>query len=258
MSLPIGSTALLTTKTFRQWQAKKKIWNPQGKAALRRKRLLARKVLETIGSIEFKPENSAKWVNVTKHWNGSIRVQIQHDTLKGVTPEMMKWFFENQAKTTTWNGVDFSGEEVVIYHLWHHRDHVAIKPLTNPKNGINNGFAVGAYTVIQEQFNDYHEMINNKMLTITLDETEFTFHIKKFGLTVGKVVHYYSPTPDGIDFYAETHIGIEFPIFGWLMNWLLLPFYYSKKTAAHWIKHNIEETGQSEKIIPILFHQAKK
>ncbi|TGK02617.1 hypothetical protein EHQ53_13505 [Leptospira langatensis] len=205
-------------------------------------------MLESIGKTEFKAESSAKWVDIYKHWTGSLRIQIQHDTIKDVTPEMMKWWFENLGKTVTWNG-----EEVSLYHLWHHRDHIAITPLTNPKNKTNKGFAVGAFSLIEEQFNDFHERISARVYTTKLDETEFTFLIKKWGLTVGDIKHYYSPSKDGIDFYAETLIGINIPLLGWVINWLVLPFIYSKQTAENWIRHNIEETGQSEKVIPYLY-----
>jgi hypothetical protein len=216
---------------------------------LRERRLRARAVLERLGRAEFKPESSAKWVDVTRSSGGTIRVQIEHDTIKNCTPEMMRWWFENLAATTTWNGHDFSGPEVSHYHLWHHRDHVCVTPETTD----GQGFAEGATTVIREQFNDLHERINARVVTTRLDNTEFTFVIKKFGVTVGTIVHLYHQTDDGLRFYAETLIGVQIPIIGPVVNWLILPRIYSRKTAEHWIKHNIEETGQTEVIVPSLY-----
>jgi len=233
-------------------------WCPVNKRELRAKRLLARQVLERIGHVEFKPETSAKWVDITRSWDGSIRVQIEHDTIKGVTPEMMRWWFENLAMTTTWNGDDLGGPEVSFYHLWHHRDHIAVTPLTMGRDGAkNNGFALGAKSMIQEQFNDHHDRIQATVLTTRLNNQEFTFVIKKFGLTAGHIVHLYSPTPDGISFYAETVIGSKIPIIGWLLNWLIIPWIYTKKSAENWIRHNIEETGRSETVIPPLYAMKK-
>lgn len=138
--------------------------------------------------------------------------------------------------------------------MWHHRDHIAVTPLTQPHNGINKGFAVGAYSKIHEQFNDYNELINNTMLTTVLDETEFSFLIMVGSLKVGRINHYYEPTENGSTFYAETYIGIDIPFVGWFINWIILPMFFSKTTAKHWIKHNIEETGQTEKILPVLYN----
>lgn len=224
------------------------------KQLLRDQRLRARAVLERLGRAEFKPETSAKWVDVKRSLNGRIRVQIEHDTIKGCAPEMMRWWFENLAATTTWNGNDFSGPEVSHYHLWHHRDHVAVTPVTSGVDGAaNHGFAAGATSVIREQFNDHHERIKARVITTRLDDTEFTFIIKKFDITVGKIVHLYHQTDAGLRFYAETQIGVRIPIIGPILNWLLIPWLYSKKTAEHWIKHNIEETGQTEAILPPLY-----
>jgi hypothetical protein len=228
------------------------------KHALREQRLRAYTVLQRLGHTEFKPETSAKWVDISRSWDGCIRVQIEHEEIKGCTPAMMRWWFENLAATTSWNGVDFSGPEVSHYHLWHHRDHIAVVPLRDgPANG-SNGFAQGATTVIREQFNDYRDLINATVTTTRLDDTEFTFVIKRFGLTVGRIVHLYHETDTGLRFYAETEIGVKTPVLGLLFNWLVRPFVYSKATASHWIKHNIEETGQSEIVVPPLYaaHQA--
>ncbi len=241
-----------------QSKISKNIWSSPKKMGLRDNRLIARKVHQNLGDSLFKTQTSAKWTDITKHLNGALRVQIQHEDSKGVTPKMIKWWFENLAQKTTWNGKNFSGPEVSFYHLWHHRDHIAVQPLSNPKEGKNNGFAVGAYSKIQEQFNDFNEIINNKMLTITLDETEFTFLIKFGFLTVGRINHYYEPSENGSTFYAETYIGVDIPVLGWIINWCFLPFVFSKKTAEHWIKHNIEETGQTEKIVPFLYNHYNK
>ncbi|GAA0799138.1 hypothetical protein GCM10008910_24840 [Faecalicatena orotica] len=228
--------------------------NDNNKLRLRKQRLLARAALKRAGNVKFKPVTSAKWVNVSRAWNGVLLVQIEHDNIRGVTPEMMRWWFENLGRTTTWNGIDFSGPEITFYHLWHHRDHIKVIPLTSGPNGEpNHGFFPGAKSMIQEQFNDFHDKVHHTMLTTRLDGREFTFLIKQFGMTVGRITHTYSSTEDGISFYAETEIGSKIPVFGWLLNWFVIPWVYSKKTAEHWIRHNIEETGRTEDVLPPLY-----
>lgn len=224
------------------------------KEELRNRRLRARNALENAGQLEFKAISSAKWTDITRSKDGTILVQIEHDNIKGVTPEMMRWWFENLGRTTTWNGVDFNGPEVSFYHLWHHRDHIAVTPLTSGPNGeTNHGFFPGAKSRIEEQFNDYNDKIHHVMLTTVLDDKEFTFLIKKWGMTVGRITHLYTPTTDGITFYAETEIGFRIPILKWILNWIFIPFAYSKSTAKHWIRHNIEETGRTEDVLPPLY-----
>ncbi|KQU07082.1 hypothetical protein ASG56_05890 [Rhodococcus sp. Leaf7] len=227
---------------------------------LRRGRLLARSALHRAQRLPFKPVSSAKWVDVSSS-NGMVRVQIEHDTIRGVTPEMMRWWFEHLADSTTWNGVDFSGPAVSHYHLWHHRDHIAVTPLDRGApvdcdesdlgaSTVSTGFAVGARTRIDERFNDYRDRISATVVTTDLDDAEFTFEIRMLGRTVGHVLHRYSPERGGLRFYAETVIGLPTRA-GRLAN-LVRPLMYSARTADHWIRHNIEETGRSEDVIPVL------
>ncbi|KDN69386.1 hypothetical protein CSUB01_12209 [Colletotrichum sublineola] len=216
---------------------------------LRIARLDARRALQRAGALNFKPVSSAKWVDIKRSWTGKLHVQIEHDTVKGCTPSMLRWWFDNLGRSTTWDGVGFDGPPISFYHLWHHRDHVSIVPIS----GSTSGFAAGGSTRITEQFNDCHENINIVAITERLNDREFTFVTKRFGLTVCRIFHLYSPEDDGSRFYGETVVGLDLPVLGWLLNWLVVPFFYSKSTAENWIRHNIEESGRSKCVIPSLY-----
>lgn len=230
------------------------------KKELREARLRARNALVRAGTPEFKAETSAKWTDISRTWKGTVLVQIEHDNIKNCTPEMILWWFQHLSDTTTWNGIDFSGSEVTYNHLWHHRDHVQVTPLTNAPDGtVNHGFLEGCYSRIEERFNEHHFHVNQRMHTVTLNEHEFTFYIMFGPLKAGHITHLYEKTSDGSSFYAETELGFNIPVFGWLFNWLVLPFIYNKGTAEHWVKHNIEETGRTQDILPVLYaHEHSK
>lgn len=219
---------------------------------LRARRLQARDALVRAGHPQFKPVSSAKWVNVEMLRKGRIKVSIEHDTIKGVTPHMMRWWFENLGSTTTWNGVDFTGPEVSHYHLWHHRDHIAVTPLSGAGN---KGFAVGELSRIDEQFNDFNDRIHAKVRTTRLDDEEFCFNIMFGNIRAGEIVHRYGPEDGGLRFYAETTIGAEGAA---IPANLIRPLMYSRRSAVNWIRHNIEETGRSEDVIPILYENAQQ
>ncbi|MEH3130146.1 MAG: hypothetical protein PGN27_09340 [Mycolicibacterium neoaurum] len=222
-------------------------------ADLRERRLRARAALERAGTLAFKPVSSAQWVNVQTLRSGAIRVQIEHDTLRGVTPQMMRWWFENLAGSTTWNGVDFTGPQVSHYHLWHHRDHIAVTPRSST-SAPGAEITVGTTFTIDEIFNDFHDRIHATVTTTRLDEEEFTFDIIKAGVRVGRIVHLYGPVPGGLRFYAETTIGFDSGP-ARIAN-VGRPLFYSARTAENWIQHNIEETGRSEDILPQLYSHA--
>jgi len=226
--------------------------------ALRQQRLLARQALQRAGRLAFKPESSAKWTNVTVDRRGALLVQIEHDDIADVTPAMLKWWFENLAGTTTWNGVDFTGPEILNYHLWHHRDHIRVTPVTDAPDGTkNNGFRVGARSRIDEQFSDYRDRIHQVMHTTVLDESEFSFDILGPGdRPAGRITHRYASVPGGVSFYAETAVDFTVPVVGPLLNRTVGTMVFSRATADHWIRHNIQETGRTQDILPVLYGAA--
>lgn len=230
--------------------------------ALRAKHEIARAALYRAGKKEFKTDGSAKWTDFVVTPTGNMIARVQHDDLEGLTPEMIKWFFEHLGCCTTWNGVDFSGPEVSIYHLWHNRDHVAVTPLTDGENGIKNlGFLQGAQSRIHELTNEVNDVIYYEMETVRLDEHEFTFNVMKDGKATGHVKHVYASNADctGCTFYAETLVGLEgdSPA-DRAINKLLVPKLYSKKAGMQWIHHNIQETGRMQDVAPVLYANQDK
>lgn len=225
-----------------------------GMKRLRQQRNLAREALLASGSADFKPMTSARWVHLERQRNGVILVQIEHDTLKGVSSEMMLWWFRNLGQTTQWNGIDFSGPEISVYHLWHHRDHVAVTQLSDGADGeTNRGFRKSAKSRIQEVFNDYRSKVDAEATTIELNDAEFTLIVSQFGMTVAKLAHHYNAEGNDLRFFTESHIGSRLPVVGPLFNWLILPWLYSLRKGEEWIRHNIEESGQTEKFVPVLY-----
>lgn len=224
---------------------------------LRKQRLLARDALVRAGKPDFKRQSSAKWADYIREENGCVAAKVQHDDIRDCTPEMIKWFFEHLGCCTIWNGVDFSGPEVSIYHLWHHRDHVAVTPLTSVGERENLGFQQAARTRIHELTNEVHEVIHFEMETVVLDTYKFTFNVMMGGKPTGHVKHIYTPTEDGgSTFYAETKVGLNSG--GTLLNKLFVPRLYTRQTGMNWIHHNIQETGRMQDILPVLYdHQDK-
>lgn len=59
-----------------------------------------------------------------------------------------------------------------------------------------HGAAQGRYMQLQEQFNDYKETVNVTAYVEKLDDTEFTFSIKRFGVTICRDLNPTLPTFD--------------------------------------------------------------
>ncbi|MFB6813909.1 hypothetical protein ACFCV8_05110 [Streptomyces sp. NPDC056347] len=62
--------------------------------------------------------------------------------------------------------------------------------------------------------------------------------------------------PGGVSFYAETVVEVTTPVIGRLMNRTLRPLFFSRATAGHWIRHNVQETGRTQDILPARYAAA--
>ena len=82
--------------------------------------------------------------------DGRLRATIVHETMKGVTPAMLRWWFENIHTFTTWNGTDFDGPEVPVYRLWHPWDHIRVRWLSEVR-GADGRLAPAAEATTNRQ-----------------------------------------------------------------------------------------------------------
>src|SRR5689334_16762534 len=74
-----------------------------------------------------------------------VKLSITHAILKGVTPKMLVWWFNNMDGTYV-----LGGHEHPRYRVWHPRDHVALTYLKPAFDGAK--FGRGAKIRIQEFF----------------------------------------------------------------------------------------------------------
>lgn len=77
----------------------------------------------------FKPLSSAK-TTVGRLRDGWLELTIKHDLLRGVTREMLSWWFRRIDGT-----VAYHGRVVPRYRVWHPRDHIFYRDLTRDAEG---------------------------------------------------------------------------------------------------------------------------
>ena len=75
---------------------------------------------------------------------GQLLLTIEHDAVRGVSPAMLRWWFENLGKEMTFNGQTYPR-----YLLWHPRDHIHWELAQRSPDG---GSGKGAHFRIVEAF----------------------------------------------------------------------------------------------------------
>ncbi len=185
---------------------------------------------------------------------GRLRAWIEHDPMKGVTPEILRWWFENIDTWTRYNGNDLTGPSVPVYRYWHPFDHIAVR--WRRRVYVRGRLGPGSVIEIHDDIGGKHA-VRAKARVSRFDDEAFNFDLLLGGLIrVGSLDHLYAEVEGGSSFYTEARIGVEVPIIGRLLNWVIRR-QFTEELLRDWIVHNIEESGETEKFVPALFEEAR-
>ena len=97
-------------------------------------------------------------------------------------------------------------------------------------------------------------LIDESVLITRFDNQEYNFQLGMFGIKGGELIHAYEDSPEGVLFMTQLTISNNSPIFGSLITWLVTKLLVNEKILKAWMLHNIEESGESENFIPILYN----
>ena len=176
------------------------------------------------------------------------RVTIDHQPLAGVTPGMLLDWFTHLGETMTYGGV-----VIDRYLAWHPIDHIRWE-LARPASG--GGAAEGARFRIVEAFGGRPEFTVDVVDRVEkLDETGIRLVQRVAGVPVFQLEHTWSAGPDGVHYVSVMDVGARSPLLAPVNRLLCRRF--SDQTLRAWVKHNIEEVGQLEYLLPQLKSSGK-
>jgi len=191
----------------------------------------------------MKPLESAKTA-VTRLPDGRLQFSIVHDLLRGVTPAMLVWWFDNMDGE---HDVGFG--PAPRYRLWHPVDHVALTYVKPARDGRR--FGPGAQVRIQELFGARPEYAVDVVSTIEfLDETGFAHADRVLGRPVAELRYRFHADAAGTRY--ENTLTVGAPGFK-LLNDHVRPLLFSEEKGRAWLKHNVEEVGNFELFLPGLY-----
>ncbi|WP_295817186.1 hypothetical protein [uncultured Deinococcus sp.] len=177
---------------------------------------------------------------------GVMELTIDHAPLHGVTPEMLRWWFEHVH-------LDVHCEERVwpLYRLWHPHDHIA---LLKPRLNRNGRAGEGAHFHIQEVFGrDERYRVDSVEFVEKLDDSGI--RLLKFvgGVQVFSLEHWFTPVPGGTRYESQMLVGASSPLLGRLVNGTLTRRVFPRDMGRAWLRHNVEEVGNFEFFLPGLW-----
>ncbi len=192
-----------------------------------------------------KPVSSAK-SGSEKLSDGRISYWIEHEVLKGVTPQMLEWWFKNLE-----GDIEHQGKRLSRYRVWHPNDHVHVSYEWRRTDGT---VGPGAAIRIVEYFGRNRRYRVNVVSPIEkLDTTGFIHNPRAFGwLPLVRMEYEFHAVAGGTQYNNRLIIGWRgwsFRLLSSLLQWLA----FDKKHGEAWIKHNVEEVGQFEAFLPKLY-----
>lgn len=193
----------------------------------------------------LKPLSSAK-TSLAYDEHGRMVMRIEHDLLKGLAPRMVEWWFRNIG-----GEMDVEGQRLNRYLVWHPRDHIRWELVRHSPGG---GVGVGARFRIVEAFAAnpayYLDIIDT---VIRLDETGITLANRDPGLEITRLNHDFIAAEGGTIYRSTLIVGTSAPLLRYVVNPLMHRFLFTEDMGRAWLRHNVEEVGLLEQIVPLIY-----
>jgi len=177
---------------------------------------------------------------------GRMNIYIRHDLLKGVTPDMLAWWFANIG-----GDMEVDGKTLNKYLVWHPFDHIHWE-LVRP--GADGRASAGAKFRIVEAFaanpDFYIDVIDE---VVRLDRKGRTLVQRRLGMEVARLKHDFGAVDGGTQYLSTLTIGASTPIVCAVINPLLHRFIFNEAMGYAWLRHNVEEVGALEHILPRIY-----
>ena len=194
-----------------------------------------------------KPLNSAR-SGVEVLPDGRIYCWIEHETIKGVSPEMLVWWFKHLEGELEVNGVKYDR-----YRVWHPRDHLFAE---YAKPNDDGAVGVGSVIHLAEMLGANPEYLVHIFTEITkLDETGFIHQPRIHGLKLAEMKYDFETADGGTKYTNSLTVGLK-GVFSRVVNPLIRRLVFDEARGRAWLKHNIQEVGNFEFFLPRLFAES--
>lgn len=177
---------------------------------------------------------------------GQLQMTIEHDTIRGVTPQMLRWWLENLSQTMVYRGKTYPR-----YQLWHPRDHILLEIATRSPSG---GTGQGAFFRIVEAFAANPSFYVDSVVYVEkLDDEGISLVRRERGLEFFRLDHRFAAVSEGTSYRSRMVIGPASGLIRGVFNDFVRPRLFPDEMGQAWLTHNVEEVSMLEHILPALY-----
>lgn len=187
-------------------------------------------------------------VSVQEFPHRRLRITIDHEPLQGITPEMLLSWFSHIGET-----MQYAGRTVPRYRGWHPLDHIHWELKRSAPGG---GAAEGArFRIVEAMGRDERFYIDSVDRVEKLDLTGIRLVMRIAGVMFFQLEHTWSRGDNCTHYTSVMDIGarsaLALPINAYLRSRVFVP-----GMDRAWIRHNVEEVGLFEHLLPSLYPAA--
>lgn len=178
--------------------------------------------------------------------DGRPLLTIEHDVVRGVTPDMLEHWFRNIE-----GELIIEGTRCTRYTAWHPRDHIAYRVHARTPNGT-----VGSGSVfhIHEALGRSPAFRVNVLTDVTKLDAEGFAHVPRLplGLPVARMDYAFSAVRGGTRYVNSMTIGLAGGRLARAFNEHIRPRIFPDAQGRAWLLHNVEEVGNLEHFVPAI------
>lgn len=178
---------------------------------------------------------------------GRMVMTIAHQLLAGLTPEMVEWWFRNIG-----GEMEVEGRVLERYLVWHPFDHIRwelANSLPDGRVGVGSQFRIVEAFAADPQF--YVDIVDT---VIRLDASGITLVNRAVaGIEITRLNHDFIAVEGGTLYRSTLSVGIGVPLLCRAVNPLIHRFVFPEAMGRAWLRHNVEEVGLLEHMLPRLY-----
>ncbi|MES2972837.1 MAG: hypothetical protein V4757_04480 [Pseudomonadota bacterium] len=180
--------------------------------------------------------------------DGRLCFWIRHEVLRGVTPEMLQWWFSHLE-----GDIEVNGRRVNRYRAWHPHDHVHASYARRLPDG---SVGPGASIRLREYLGANRRYEVNVITHIEkLDAEGYIHNPVTHGISgIARMEYTFTRVPGGTLYENCLLVGATSGWKRWL-NPLVERFVFTQEQGIAWLRHNIEEVGLFEHFLPGLYRK---
>lgn len=173
-----------------------------------------------------------------------LLMTIRHAPLRGISPEMLVWWFQNIEGT-----VEIDGAEYPRYLIWHPFDHIAYDTTRLRDGSVSAGVR---FHIVEAFGRDPALRVETRDHVDVLDTSGLRLSSRAGGIEMFVLHHRFTREADGTQYDSTMIFGMAGTA-GRLINPLLNRWVFDERHANAWIKHNVEEVGLLEALLPRIY-----